>query len=1203
MTPNYDFHNCFSPREFEEFVRDMLEVKEGIDFEISGRGKDQGIDLRHWKGNEKIIVQVKCYRQNYRQLFNDLKKREIKKAKALEPSRYILVTSLELQLHQRREILTLFDGLIAGERDIIDRTELNKLLGKEEYHHVECKHNKLWISSTNILMDMLGEVVHSSVLNKSKRELKEIQRAVKVFVSSHNFERAINILEQHRYVLISGEPGIGKTTLGRCLSAYFLQRKGYRGFIYADTVETAWSMYKEDEKQVFFFDDFWGDIFKDEKLPLKEEKNLMEFINFISSSDDKILILTSREYVLQQGLAQYQNEKLRRVIERGKLLLKLDDYSEAIKGKILFNHLYFSDLEWDYVKVIADNYTRIIHHQNYNPRMIEVLLEQEERSVEECSPTQFFKEFMSYLDDPESFWKSIFMKQTYGAQLTALILFLSSQPMRVSDLQDSYHACLEAWEQSGEKIQDLEFSSIMTQLEKTMINTYSEDSSFTLRSFYNEYGKQRLLVKFQNPSIKDFLYQHLNENMHQYGKILIRGCPFFNQLLSIFRVAHSESDVLDESGERFCHRGEKCLSKTLETELCERIISDFDYLKYSYAYGDVFENTSSVYEAPHECTVRKVYDTLWHFGVNESTEMDAFLRDKIQQLCIHLHEGEYPFSYDDMAVFPHLIKLITLSFPLDVHLDGESLIQDYYDRSRSAEHFLNLHEFEKAFPNEFAEFNKVHYQAIQRDIMGVLYSDVDFFASDCEHNRISFLIDIVYPQVLKGYKLDDDKGYREDLRMIAGYDEFEDDDYNKDQLEESDETPTETKEDEYNEQEIEELMEEEKAALLGGTKEFLEEEDVINFIRKTVKEEAIAEELIGLFKSEIPWYIWTISPDLDTLSLFVDLYHKEKHFPLSSADFYRKFASYLIEGSSDASSTTDPNCIAEALHEFAFDMMESGRVIFSENKIRKHPSIRAKLESGHIELDALLSFSFLSRKGKWYEFQTVGLQAYLATKKMLSSDEGERKRNYANFLDLEEEFRDIEHDIWLLCSELDLEAFNHHYLIPILKEYLSAIDVSSLKKICSSTFEFLELKLNFKISQVTLLPYLSGSSCNGLSISALDFIDHDLTALEDYMSWDDEENSNKNKKDLLLRLGQLIMEQGSLRETIGDECEYELCMSECMRNDDWFDVLKSLGVCDFLWDSYFQVCEKVEKSMAANGCIRLDSYVRDPKTRKYVSFN
>lgn len=25
--PNYVFHNCFSPREFEEFVRDVLEVE------------------------------------------------------------------------------------------------------------------------------------------------------------------------------------------------------------------------------------------------------------------------------------------------------------------------------------------------------------------------------------------------------------------------------------------------------------------------------------------------------------------------------------------------------------------------------------------------------------------------------------------------------------------------------------------------------------------------------------------------------------------------------------------------------------------------------------------------------------------------------------------------------------------------------------------------------------------------------------------------------------------------------------------------------------------------------------------------------------------------------------------------------------------------------------------------------------------------
>lgn len=94
--PNYDFHNCLSPREFEEFARDVLEIKEKVPFQISGRGKDGGVDLRYWEGTTKIIVQIKCFQNKFSQLYSVLKNQEKQKAKALDSTRYILVTSLPL---------------------------------------------------------------------------------------------------------------------------------------------------------------------------------------------------------------------------------------------------------------------------------------------------------------------------------------------------------------------------------------------------------------------------------------------------------------------------------------------------------------------------------------------------------------------------------------------------------------------------------------------------------------------------------------------------------------------------------------------------------------------------------------------------------------------------------------------------------------------------------------------------------------------------------------------------------------------------------------------------------------------------------------------------------------------------------------------------------------------------------------------------
>lgn len=1174
--PNYDFHNCLSPREFEELVRDILEIKEGVPFELSGRGKDGGIDLRYWKGTTKIIVQVKCYQNNYKQLLNVLKNQEKQKAIALEPTRYILATSLALQSSQRDEVLDLFDGLIATRDDIIDRDDLNKLLGNEQYHNVERTHYKLWLSSTNILTSIIEDVVHRDICVKSRGELEEINRTVRVFVQNPSFGRAIDILENFKYVLISGEPGIGKTTLGRCLSAYFLQRKGFKEFIYANTVGTALRMYKENEKQVFFFDDFWGDTFKDEKLPHNEEKQILKFIKRISNSSNKILILTSREYVIQQGLTQYQDEQLKRTFDSGKCVLQLNDYSDLVKTKILSNHLYFSRLKWDYVKVIVDGYKRIINHSNYNPRIIENLLDQGSTLLGDITPTEYYEQFLKYLDEPLDFWKSIFMKQTYGAQLTALILFLSSQPMRLIDLKTSYYSCIEASAQINTPIIELEFDSIVEQLEKTMIKTIYDQEESTI------------LVKFQNASIKDFLYIHLVDNIQYYGKVLVQGSPFINQLLYMFKAMSSKRRIYDDFEDGYFSKEKIRLPVSLENMLTDKIISDFDTLKYSYSERDVYEHKPNVHDKTEDCTIRKLQDILFNFEITEKARLLTFVRKKIQDLCLKLHKEDYPFSYDDMIEFPYLINAAK---SLKIEFDGNTLINDYHERSRFSEHLLALYEFEEIFPKEFSTFKKINHKTIRSNIRYLLLDDIDFFQYDMEYDRIGYLIDYIYPTILESFKLRDSKAFRKKLDVAAEYDNNEQNEHHKKWLEDMNKELI-IKENE--ERKLEEFIKEERDALLG-LEEKIYDEDIINFIQKNTPSQKQSSEIIAFFKNEDPWYIWPFFSNLNRLSILLTLYHEEKNLPTTSAAFYGQLSSYLIKQNQSRAPLSDVDFIVEAFSQFAFDMMRNGEITFSEQMIENHPAFKAILDTKKIDLERLLSFPYIVQRGKWYEFQTLGFQAYLSVKRLLWLQERDKSITYSDLLDLNRYFIDNEHDIWILCSELDLENFYKYYLIPILQEYLASVDISSFEALCSSTFSFFDLTLNYKIAQDTLLPDFPRSCCNGLYSSALDFIGNDILDVEFLISFSDKTSSEDQAK--LLRLSRFIKDHCS--PNYNDE--YELDLTQHSTNPEFLEILDSLGVNEFLKKFHQQILEKVEKVEGTKYSFRLDSYLHDSKTRRFAS--
>lgn len=1195
--PDYDFHHCFSPREFEEFVRDVLEIKEKIPLEISGRGKDGGVDLRYWEGTTKMIVQVKCYQENFSQLYAVLKNQEKQKAKALNPTRYILVISFTLELTQRDKIFDLFDGLIKTQDDIIDREKLNKLLGNEQYHNIERTHYKLWLSSTNVLTILIEKlveaVVHRGILADSKFELEAIKKTVPVFVQNPSFERALAILEKNRYVLISGEPGIGKTTLGRCLAAYYLQRLGYQAFIYADQVGVALNLYKEEEKQVFFFDDFWGDTFKDEKLPHNEEKHLLKFIQRISESSNKILILTSREYVLQQGLAAYHNEQLKTSFNIGKCFLQLEDYSDLIKAKILFNHLYFAEkLEWDYVEVIANGYERIIDHPNYHPRIIENFLNQGSLLIEDNDPRGFYHKFLNYLKDPFAFWKDIFMKQTYGARLTALILLLSSQPMRLSDLKESFYACLEAGRQNYIPIEEEEFESIIAQLEKTMIITQSKQRTTDI---FARLEKPSIVAKFQNPAIKDFLYRYLAENLHQYGKMLIQGCPFINQLLFMFKTTESERYINEGLDDDALDKEKVLLPNNLGILLINRIITEFDTLKYSYAEEDPYYHKPSVYVAPANCVVRKLNDVVLSFGVKENAQIDAFMIDRLKSLCTLLHEGDNPFSYDDMVEFPYLIQAV---MPLPIDFDATLLINDYYADARFAEHFLMLSKFQEIFPKEYADFKKINYKKIKHEIKWVLLDDVDFFAADGEDERVSFLVDMVYPQILEHYKLRDSKKFRRDLRITADYlddpDDEETDKKREERIKSSEERLRREKE---TRKKTEELIKAERDALLG-VREELADEEIIAFINKNVQNAPEASELIKIFKNQSPWYIWPFFRNWHRLSLFLAFYQEEKKLPLSSASFYEQLTAYLLKEYGDTASLGDVNSWLEMFTAFALDMMEKGQTIFSKRNIEKHPAFQHKLETGAIDLATLLSFPFFVQRGKWYEFRTPVFQVYLSLQKFLGCKEKERIDSYADFLDLNGCFIDHQHDIWLLCSELDLQVFNQYYLIPSLKEYLSAVDTTNRYTVCSSTLIFFELTMDFKIPRDTLLPEPSGVGYSGLQIPLLDFIDKDFMEIDRYLGCSEEDKNDKNKNQSdLLHLSHFILKEGS--ETYGED-EYELDLAKSCSNLELLEILEALGVCDFLWNFYHDALATVEKAVAANYTIRLDRYPYAPEARIFA---
>lgn len=507
--PDYDFRSL-SSYDFENLVRDLLQKELGLTLECFTIGRDEGIDLRYRVDKEtQAIIQCKHFAgSRYSKLYSHLKQKELEKVRRAEPNRYILATSVSLTPLNKNDIMELFDPYILSERDIYGRDDLNNLLGK--YSDIEKNNFKLWLTSQAVL----NRVLHNGIYNQTDIELESIQQKIKYYVRNTTFKEAQETLEQKHYCIIAGIPGIGKTMLAEMLSIEYLSN-GYELIKIISDISEAFEVYNQNNKQIFFYDDFLGQTSLENKFGKNEEQKLIRFIEKILRSPNKRLILTTREYILNKAKGIY--EKLNHVnYFSGEYLMHLINYTDLEKAQILFNYLYFSDLSIECKEMILrdKNYLKIIHHPNFNPRIIETMIIN--ASKFNVNNKNYFKEFLDNLENPRKIWEFAFDSQLSESS-RILLLVLATLPHEIffEDLQNAFDQLYRNRSvRDGFNRDNLAFRKSLKELDGSFIKI--------------DKSENRITIQFDNPSILDFMKNFINENKSIIWE-LCESIIFFNQ--------------------------------------------------------------------------------------------------------------------------------------------------------------------------------------------------------------------------------------------------------------------------------------------------------------------------------------------------------------------------------------------------------------------------------------------------------------------------------------------------------------------------------------------------------------------------------------------------------------------------------------------------------------------------------------------------
>jgi hypothetical protein len=514
--PVNDFKQL-SSRDFEELSRDLLQAEWGVRLEAFRAGRDQGIDLRHVTvDGGATIVQCKHFAgSGYAKLVAHLRRSELDKVRQLAPERYVLVTSVELSPRNKAVIRELFDPFIISTSDIFGANDIDGLLRR--HPEIGRANFKLWLTSTEVL----ERVLHNAATSHTEFAVERIIRKLPIFVQNAAYPRAREILDERHVLVISGVPGLGKTTLAEILLYAHLD-EGYEPVVIQRDVREGKDLFRSQRHQVFYFDDFLGQTFLGEgRFPggLNSDVSLVDFIDMVRDTNHSRFILTTREHLLQS--AETFSERLRHsAILDHRCLLQLADYSRGQRARILYNHLYHGELAREYKEEMLrdDFFLEIIGHKHFSPRLIEWL--STSTRLRNVRSVDYQRHVRSLLADPRAIWSHAFNHQISPAARNLLLTLYTMGPSsELAEIEVVWRA----------------LHSLAAQ--KYNFGTSPNDYLSALKEVDNAFTTYRRgRADFLNPSVREMVAAEISAAPEMVLDLLTSACRF-QQLATLFQLA------------------------------------------------------------------------------------------------------------------------------------------------------------------------------------------------------------------------------------------------------------------------------------------------------------------------------------------------------------------------------------------------------------------------------------------------------------------------------------------------------------------------------------------------------------------------------------------------------------------------------------------------------------------------------------------
>lgn len=487
-----------SPYDFETLVADLLEAEWGGRVETFPQGADEGVDVRLLRGLDGKPKYAQCKHspgKSWSGIANAVKREAAANAKR-DLREYWFVTSARLRKTAKEKIVSQFSDQDLEVARVLGLSDLDRRL--DDNPSIERRNIKLYLSSLAVLQ----AVIHNAAYVKQQQYFDGILERRKLYVESKALPVVQEVLNEHRMCIVSGEPGVGKTTLCEAV-ALQLMEEGYETFEIKNISE-AQEVWRKDAKQLFIYDDFLGQTSLTEKLGHLEDQELEKFAEGLRRSPSHLLLMSTREYILQAASETYprlSGDSFR----LGKVVVDIGSYTPFQKAHILYNHVYFSKLSRRARTSLTSDrrYEKVLAHRNYNPRLIAMIVDEAVAKGGDDAGRHFANFLISGLDNPARLWETILSSELSEVARDSLII-LCSLPTVVD--QATLLAATRSFRSTdGLTTSTSDFQKALRILEKVFITISRNGSGFRL--------------SLKNPGVRDFVSAYILKDTMTLGRL------------------------------------------------------------------------------------------------------------------------------------------------------------------------------------------------------------------------------------------------------------------------------------------------------------------------------------------------------------------------------------------------------------------------------------------------------------------------------------------------------------------------------------------------------------------------------------------------------------------------------------------------------------------------------------------------------------